>query len=107
MMKVILVPFLALASMALADTVVYCTNNSNKSQTRSGDLEVYEACGDACTCQAYELICLERGDSVFSLVSKSYDDAAACTENQCLCNSDKDAWLTTDALTGGDPLPSA
>ena len=99
---IVLVHLIALTTLSIVvrgDLAVYCTLNANPGDfKRHADFEFYKQCDTDCTCQAHELLCIERyTDDLESirLESHSYDYAEACMQSsKCLCNIDSDSWAT-------------
>ena len=52
------------------------------------------------------MICLERGDQSFTLVSKSANEAKECVDElNCICNDDEEAWASTASINKGVAFP--
>ena len=93
-----------LQSVVRADLAVYCQHDTFDDLNGIMGIEKYKDCDGFCTCHAFELLCLVREDSVFTLQSQSPEYESQCGFN-CLCNAEEAIWESTSNITGDVPLP--
>lgn len=65
--------------------------------------DAYISCGDACTCEAYELFCFRdtTGSGVYNLISETTSNAESdCSIPSCICNSNQANWNLASSITG-------
>ena len=93
------------------DMAVYCSLNSNPAEF-SGyrSFDFYQQCGAACTCSAFELMCLQRQTNAagyyFTLESHNHEYAEECKEKrECICNTNKELWVANPDVIGDYALP--